>query len=81
MKRTVKCGLDTCTFNIGGKCRSDIVELIDGACNMYSDGGNRVITCSRYSCGNNKDGFCAADNIALVAGEGCTAYTERSDNA
>lgn len=80
MKRMIKCGLDTCTFNVGGRCRSDIVELIDGACNMYSDGGNRVITCSRYSCSNNKDGFCTADNIALISGEGCTAYTERSED-
>lgn len=81
MKRTIKCGLDTCTFNIGGKCRSNIVELVEGTCTSYSDGGSRVVFCSRYSCGNNKDGFCNADNIALIAGEGCTAYTERSDDA
>lgn len=81
MKRTIKCGLDTCTFNIGGKCRSNIVELVDRTCTSYSDGGSRVVCCSRYSCGNNKDGFCTADNIALIAGEGCTAYTERSDDA
>lgn len=81
MKRMIKCGLDTCTFNIGGKCCSNIVELIYGTCTSYSDGGSRVVCCSRYSCVNNKDGFCTADNIALIAGEGCTAYTERSDDA
>ena len=81
MKLTIKCGLDTCTFNIGGKCRSNIVELVDGRCTSYSDGGNRIFICSCYSCSNNKDGFCTADNIALIGGEGCTAYTERSDDA
>lgn len=77
-KKTIKCDLESCIFNVDGYCRSSDADWNDGMCYMYiNDVGVNTIFCRTGNCVHNCSGKCKAEYVEFFnGGNECRTFEE-----